>query len=44
MRADTTRMRTGSQGLKPFVMSNLKTKAGLDEVVRFIETKGMLGA
>ena len=44
MRADTTRMRTSSQGLKPFVMSNLKTKAGLDEVVRFIETRGMLTA
>ena len=44
MRADTTRMRTGSQGLKPFVMSNLKTNAGLDEVIRFIETKGMLTA
>jgi len=40
MEADTQRMR----GSKPFVMTNLKTKAGLDEVVRFIETKGMLAA
>ncbi len=38
MAADTKRMR----GARPFVMSNLKTKTGLDEVVRFIETKGML--
>ena len=40
MAADTKRMR----GARPFVMSNLKTKAGLDEVVKFIETKGMLAA
>jgi urease accessory protein len=44
MEADTKRMRTTAQGLKPFVMSNLKTKAGLAEVVKFIETKGMLTA
>jgi urease accessory protein len=42
MRADTTRMRTGAQGLRPFVMTNLKTLEGLDEVARFIETKGLL--
>ena len=42
MAADTTRMRTTAQGLRPFVMSNLKTTTGLAEVVRFIETKGML--
>jgi urease accessory protein len=30
--------------LKPFAMTNLKTLAGLDEVVRFIETRGMLTA
>jgi urease accessory protein len=35
-------MRTGAQGLKPFVMTNLKTLSGLDSVVKFIETKGML--
>ena len=38
MRADTLRMR----GTKPFVMTNLKTREGLQEVVRFIETRGML--
>ena len=38
----TIRMRTTPKGLKPFVMTNLKTLSGLTEVVRFIETKGML--
>jgi urease accessory protein len=38
MEADTQRMR----GARPFVMSNLKTKAGLDEVIAFIEIKGLL--
>jgi urease accessory protein len=42
MEADTRRMRTTAQGLKPFVMTNLKTLVGVDEVVRFIETKGLL--
>jgi len=42
MAADTTRMRTTPKGLKPFVMTNLKTQAGLDEVVRFIEVRGLL--
>ena len=42
MEADTIRMRTTAKGLKPFVMTNLKTNAGLAEVVAFIETKGML--
>jgi urease accessory protein len=37
-------MRSGSQGLKPFVMTNLKTLSGLDAVVSFIEVKGMLNA
>ena len=40
MEADTKRMR----GSKPFVMTNLKTKAGLASVVAFIETKGLLAA
>jgi urease accessory protein len=44
MAADTTRMRTTPQGVRPFVMSNLKTKAGLAEVAEFIQTKGMLSA
>lgn len=39
MRADTQRMRP----TRPFVMTNLKTLSGLDEVVAFIEQKGMLG-
>ena len=42
MRADTERMRTHAQGLKPFVMTNLKTLAGVADVVRFIESRGML--
>ena len=42
MHSDTTRMRTNAQGLKPFVMTNLKTLAGVADVVKFIETRGML--
>jgi urease accessory protein len=38
MRSDTARMRP----VKPWVMTNLKTQEGLAEVVRFIETKGLL--
>ena len=44
MEADTRRMRTTGAGLKPFVMTNLRTNSGLAEVVAFIETKGMLTA
>ena len=44
MEADTKRMRTSAQGVRPFVMSNLKTNTGLAEVIRFIETKGLLVA
>ena len=44
MAADTRRMRMTPQGVRPFVMSNLKTNTGLAEVVSFIETKGMLVA
>ena len=44
MESDTIRMRTTTKGLKPFVMTNLKTNAGLAEVVAFIESKGMLQA
>ena len=40
MEADTRRMRP----TKPFVMSNLKTGTGLDQVIDFIETKGLLKA
>jgi urease accessory protein len=41
MRADTDRMRPDAQR-RPWVMTNLKTLDGLSEVVRFIETRGML--
>jgi urease accessory protein len=40
MESDTRRMRPN----RPFVMTNLKTLDGLDEVVDFIERKGMLAA
>jgi urease accessory protein len=40
MESDTKRMRP----TRPFVMTNLKTKAGLDQVIGFIEEKGMLKA
>jgi urease accessory protein len=42
MHADTTRMRTTAKGLKPFVMTNLKTQTGLTDVITYIETQGML--
>lgn len=35
-------MRTTARGLKPFVMTNLKTQTGLAQVVSFIERQGML--
>lgn len=41
MRADTARMRPDAER-RPWVMTNLKTLEGLDEVVRFIETRGLL--
>ena len=39
MDRDSRRMR----GTRPFVFTNLKTGQGLDTVIRFIETEGMLG-
>ena len=42
MHTDTTRMRTTAKGLKPFVMTNLKTQTGLAEIIAYIETQGML--
>jgi urease accessory protein len=42
METDTVRMRTTAKGLKPFVMTNLKTQTGLAQVIEFIETRGML--
>jgi urease accessory protein len=38
MDQDARRMR----GDKPFVFTNLKTGQGLDQVIEFIETQGML--
>jgi len=38
MRHDTERMRNG----RPYVMTNLKTGAGLDQIVEFIERLGLL--
>ena len=38
MERDSKRMR----GARPFVFTNLKTGHGLDTVIRFIETEGML--
>lgn len=38
MDEDAKRMR----GERPFIFSNLKTQQGLDEIIKFIETKGML--
>ncbi|MFT4268968.1 MAG: urease accessory protein UreG, partial [Xenophilus sp.] len=40
MAQDTQRMRKG----RPYVMTNLKTREGLDAVVRFIEERGLLAA
>lgn len=38
MQADTERMR----GERPYVMSNLKTSQGVDEIIQFIVKEGML--
>jgi len=40
MESDTKRMRP----TRPFVMTNLKTQSGLQDVIGFIETKGLLKA
>jgi urease accessory protein len=41
MKTDTSRMRPDS-ARRPWVMTNLKTLSGVEEVVKFIETRGML--
>ena len=38
MERDARKMR----GARPFVFTNLKTNVGLDEIIRFIETEGLL--
>jgi urease accessory protein len=40
MERDARKMR----GDRPFVFTNMKTGQGLDEVIRFIETEGLLGS
>jgi len=40
MERDARRMR----GARPFVFSNLRTGQGVDEIIRFVEEKGGLGA
>ena len=40
MRSDTERMR----GNRPFVMTNLKSGAGVDAVIDFIIARGLLSA
>jgi urease accessory protein len=42
MAADTRRMRPDHATRRPFVMTNLRTREGLAEVIRFIETRGLL--
>jgi urease accessory protein len=45
MAADTKRMRpdhSGPAARRPFVMTNLRTREGLADVVRFIEERGLL--
>jgi urease accessory protein len=47
MEADTQRMRpdhAGDTARRPYVMTNLRTRQGLDTVVRFIERRGLLSA
>ena len=42
MEADTKRMRQSGELTKPYVLSNLRTLQGLEKIISFIETKGML--
>ena len=42
MEADTQRMRKNELGVKPYVLTNLRTLQGLEKIIDFIETKGLL--
>ncbi len=42
MDRDAKKMRGGDTG-RPFVFSNMKTGQGLDTIIAFIESQGMLG-
>ena len=42
MRADTERMRPEHASRRPYAMTNLRTRQGLDEVIAFIERRGLL--
>jgi len=42
MESDTQRMRKNDLGVKHYVLSNLRTLQGLDKIIDFIETKGMI--
>ena len=42
MEADTRRMRPDHAGKRPYVLTNLKTREGLQAVVEFIERRGLL--
>ena len=42
MESDTKRMRQTDQGIKPYVLTNLRTLQGLEHIIEFIEMKGML--
>jgi urease accessory protein len=44
MEADTRRMRPLHATTRPYVMTNLRTRQGLAEVVAFIEQRGLLRA
>ena len=44
METETRRMHPDHVGRRPYVMTNLKTREGLADVVRFIETRGLLTA
>lgn len=43
MKVDAHRMRNTAKGLKPFVLTNLKTLEGLQDVIHFIKQQGLLG-